>query len=282
MPIVNRRLRFCAFLLCLALCISALSSAEDIRGYTKEDGYVYVTLGRYPQTVDGGEIGNADDTWRWKATVIEDPASLELTDEPILWRVLSADEEKIWLLSEYILFASPMQQDYKAYKKAKGEFAQTDLCALLNTDFLTRAFTPEEASLLLPKEGIGDVFLLNAEDMNSADIGFGKKANKARKAWATEYAVRVTGVFVYKVKEGCCSPYWVATPAINAQAAGRASRCTKQDGSVGYYNVVNPEEGARPSVYLKPDAFTVDGGSGTKDDPWILLPATEAEETPAE
>ena len=275
---MNRHLRFIAFVLCLVLCVPCFSFAEEIRGYTKDDGYVYVTLGRYPQTVDGGKVGNTDDTWSWKSKVIEDPATLELTDEPILWRVLSADDEKVWLLSEYILFASPMQKDYKAYKKAKGDFAQTDLCILLNTDFLARAFTSDELSMLLPKEGIGAVFLLNADDMKNADIGFSKKANTARKAWATEYAVRVTGTFVYKVKEGCCSPYWVATPAINAQAAGRASRCTKQDGSVGYYNVNNPEEGARPSVYLKPGSFAISGGSGTKDDPWVLVPAEE--ETP--
>ena len=279
---MRRFLRSLAFLLVFTLCFSCFSSAEDVRGYTRDDGYVYVTLGRYPQTIDGGEVGNKNDAWRWKGSVIKDPSSLELTDEPILWRVLSADEEKIWLLSEYILFASPMQKDYTAYKKAKGDFTQTDLCALLNTDFLTHAFTAEEASLLLPKEGIGTVFLPTADDIKNADLGFGKNANKARKAWATEYAVRVTGAFVYQMKEGCCSPYWVATPATSAQAAGRASRCTKQDGSVGYYNVSNPEEGARPCVFLKPGSFAIDGGTGTMDDPWVLVPAKEEADFPAE
>ena len=57
-------------LLCLAaaLILSVSALAEDgLRGYTKEDGYVYLRLGRYKQTADGGV-------------------------EPILWRVLTTDD----------------------------------------------------------------------------------------------------------------------------------------------------------------------------------------------
>lgn len=272
---MNKWSRFWVFLLCLILCIPCLSGAEDLRGYTNDGGYVYVTLGRYPQTVDGGKVGDANDAWRWKAHVIKDASELELTDDPILWRVLTADDEKVWLLSEYILFACPMQSDYLAYKKAKGDFTQTDLWAALNGDFLTHAFTPEESAMLLPREDIGTVFILSSKELKDKSLGFGTKAS--RKAWATEYAVRVTGSFVYKKAEGCCSPYWTSTPSTNATATGRAAQCTKQDGAIGYYNTSNPEEGARPSVYLKADAFTVSGGAGTKNDPWVLTPVPSGE-----
>ena len=63
--------------------------AETIlRGYSKAEGYVYLSLGEYPQTAEGGV-------------------------EPILWRVLTADGEKAYLLSEYILFARSMHTSLK-------------------------------------------------------------------------------------------------------------------------------------------------------------------------
>ena len=70
---------------CLAALLPVLASGEEglLRGYSREEGYVYLTLGEYPQTEDGGV-------------------------EPILWRVLETDGEKAYLLSEYILFARPM------------------------------------------------------------------------------------------------------------------------------------------------------------------------------
>ena len=63
--------KFLRALLCAALLLTLIPTcfAEGgLRGYTKSDGYVYVTLGQYPQTADGGV-------------------------EPILWRVLTVDEE---------------------------------------------------------------------------------------------------------------------------------------------------------------------------------------------
>ena len=51
------------------LAAASLAAGESaLRGYSKEDGYVYLRLGQYPQTADGGI-------------------------EPILWRVLTTDDE---------------------------------------------------------------------------------------------------------------------------------------------------------------------------------------------
>lgn len=262
-------IRIFLILLCLLTLLTG-AVAEPLRGYDPKAGYQYVTLGRYPQSVDGGIPGNPADAWKWKGSVIEDPSVLELTPDPILWRILSADEERIWIQSEYILLAMPIHLDYAEYKSFRGDFLQTELCAFLNGDFLAEAFTPEEAEMLLPADGSCRLFVLSSDDLKNKKIGF--TGNAARKAWATEYAVRVTGAFVYKQAEKCCSPYWTSTPSTSAQAAGRAARCTKQDGSVGYYNTSNPEEGVRPSGYLAPDSFSVSGGTGTKEDPFILVP----------
>ena len=74
------RRRIPALLLAVLMLMSAAAGESALRGYNKEDGYVYLRLGQYPQTEDGGI-------------------------EPILWRVLTVDDEKAYLLSEYILFA---------------------------------------------------------------------------------------------------------------------------------------------------------------------------------
>ena len=67
--------RLPALLLAALLLMMGAAAGEDaLRGYTKEDGYVYLHLGQYPQTADGGV-------------------------EPILWRVLTVDDEKAYLIS---------------------------------------------------------------------------------------------------------------------------------------------------------------------------------------
>ena len=104
-------------LLTAALILSVSALAEDgLRGYTKEEGYVYLHLGQYKQTADGGVM-------------------------PILWRVLTTDDEKAYLLSEYILFARALHNNRNEYAKFKGDFAQTELCNYLNTTFAEEAFT---------------------------------------------------------------------------------------------------------------------------------------------
>ena len=59
--------RILCILMALMLALPATGCAEGLRSYNKQDGYVYVNLGRYPQKADG--------------TVL-----------PLLWRVLTVDE----------------------------------------------------------------------------------------------------------------------------------------------------------------------------------------------
>ena len=169
-------------LLLTGLVLIAASAAGEgaLRGYTREDGYVYLQLGQYPQTADGGT-------------------------EPILWRVLTADDEKAYLLSEYILFARALHNNRNEYVKFKGDFAQTELCQYLNTVFAADAFTEEELSLLLPCENYGKVFLITREDMKNKEIGLGAwtskkdptlkqiEENPAVRAWGTEWAIKNNG-----------------------------------------------------------------------------------------
>lgn len=253
-----------AFLLVLACLLPACAAcAEGLRGYEKGSGYVYLTLGRYPQTREG-EV------------------------QPILWRVLTVDEEKAYLCSEYVLFARPMHPDLKEYRdKLKGDFAQTELCHYLNSTFSDAAFTQEELDMLLPCEDYGKVFLLDASDLTNKAIGMGKETNMKRegpglRAWGTDWAIHNNGVekdkqrlYVFQKRYGSHSPYWVRN---QSTTDGRHARCTKDGGQLGHIEVGRENEGVRPALYLALDRFEIGGGSGTMEDPYTLIPLNATEE----
>ena len=269
---------------------AATASGEGgLRGYTKEDGYVYLHLGRYPQTADGGV-------------------------EPILWRVLTTDDEKAYLLSEYILFARALHNNRNEYAKFKGDFAQTELCHYLNTTFAEEAFSEEEMSMLLPCENYGKVFLITREDMKNREIGLGAwtskkdptlkqiEENPAVRAWGTEWAIQNNGydpaeypdpkakvrnstdtanitlgekrLYVFQAKYGACSPYWGRSPSTTDK---RQAVCTKDGGQVGRIEVGRDNEGVRPALYLAEGSYRIVSGTGTKDDPFEIVPADAAE-----
>ena len=273
----------------LLLLFSCGSAEEALRGYSKEDGYVYLYLGQYPQTADGGI-------------------------KPILWRVLTVDDEKAYLLSEYILFARALHNNRGEYVKFKGDFAQTELCNYLNTTFAQDAFTEEEMSMLQPCENFGKVFLVTREDMKNKDIGLGAwtskknptlkqiEENPAVRAWGTEWAIKNNGydpneypdpkvkvrnstntanitlgekrLYVFQAKYGSCSPWWGRSQASTEK---NQAVCTKDGGQVGRIEVGRDNEGVRPALYLTQGSYRIVSGMGTKDDPFEIAPANTAE-----
>ena len=150
---MRMRRRIPALLLAVLMLMSAAAGESALRGYNKEDGYVYLHLGQYPQTEDGGI-------------------------EPILWRVLTVDDEKAYLLSEYILFARAMHTSRKEYEKFGGDFAQTELCHYLNTTFAEQAFTEEDLRMLLECEDYGKVFLVTRDEMKDKKIPIRRRSRQ--------------------------------------------------------------------------------------------------------
>lgn len=281
-----RRILALAVLICL--CAGTALGESALRGYSKDEGYVYVQLGRYPQT-------EADDI------------------EPILWRVLSVDGEKAFLLSEYVLFARAMHTSLKDYRdELKGDFAQTELCNYLNTTFSGDAFTEGEAAMLLTCENFGKVFLLSRDEMNSKELGLGvtlkgsknmKKilADPGIRAWGTEWAIEDNGwpkedypnpkehvrnasnmaditvaekrLFAYSANNGAgASPYWTRS---QSDTDGRHASCTKVNGSMGHLEVGRDNIGVRPAVWLAEGSYRIDSGTGTMEDPFVVVPAAD-------
>ena len=116
--------RIIALLLAALLMVSCALADVALRGYDAKSGYVYVTLGQCPQDADGGI-------------------------EPIVWRVLSVEDGRAYLLSEYVLEARPIHSDYQEYankptNKKKpgfnGDFTQTEMSRYLCGDFAQNCF----------------------------------------------------------------------------------------------------------------------------------------------
>ncbi len=248
---MRKLLRLISLLLAmLSLCSCALGE-EALRGYDPKTGYVYLTLGTFPQTKAGEEL-------------------------PILWRVLSVEDDRALLLSEYVLEARRIHGDYKEYAnkpthKTKpgfdGDFTKTEMSRYLNGEF-TAHFTAGELALVAPDETFGLFFLLSSDDLKNAAYGF--TSNQSRKAWGTEYAI-ANGLFVYQAMRGSHSPYWSRTQSTtNIQGA----RCIKSQGELGYINVITEDEGMRPACWLDMTQGALLSGTGTKEDPFLLsLPA---------
>ena len=238
--------RCLALLLAFMLFVPCAMAEETLRGYDKKSGYVYVTLGTFPQTEDGQRL-------------------------PIVWRVLQVKDGKAYILSEYVLEARRIHGDYKEYANKptakhpgfNGDFTRTEMAQYLNGEF-TGNFTAGELALLAPDEELGLFTLLSSEELKDAKLGFSKDAD--RKAWGTEYA-KANGLFVYGSSRGNHSPYWSRTQSTsNTQGA----RCIKSKGELGYINVITEDEGMRPACWLDMTKAAILSGEGTKDAPFTL------------
>ena len=257
---MQRLYRIFALLLALLLLAPSAMAEDTLRGYDKKQGYVYLTLGTFPQTAEGGV-------------------------EPILWRVLQVEDGRAYILSEYVLEARRIHGDYNEYANkpnAKknpgfdGDFTQTEMAQYLNGDF-TANFTAAELALLSPDETLGMFTLLSSDELKDKNLGFSK--DNDRKAWGTEYAT-THGLFVYGSSRGNHSPYWSRTQSsTNRQGA----RCIKSKGELGYINVITLDEGMRPACWLDMEKVVIASGEGTMENPFVLLtePSAELEAAPA-
>ncbi len=257
---MQRLYRILALLLALLLLAPSAMAEDTLRGYDKKQGYVYLTLGTFPQTAEGGL-------------------------EPILWRVLQVEDGRAYILSEYVLEARRIHGDYNEYANkpnAKknpgfdGDFTQTEMAQYLNGDF-TAHFTSAELALLSPDETLGMFTLLSSDELKDKNLGFSK--DNDRKAWGTEYA-KANGLFVYGSSRGNHSPYWSRTQSsTNRQGA----RCIKSKGELGYINVITLDEGMRPACWLDMAKVVIASGEGTMENPFVLLtePSAELEAAPA-
>lgn len=182
--------------------------------------------------------------------------NLQSSPEPIEWMTLIAEEEKVLLLSRYGLDNHPYSSDYT--KKSHVVWENSTLRAWLNNEFLNKAFTEEEQSLILTTEvdnsssqgcfdtdGGNDtrdrVFLLSY-----AEAWRAFRNDSARKCQPTAYAVK-RGAF--REKDGQCM-WWLRSPGASENTA-----CfVMQDGRRGNNEAFYRFPAVRPAMWVKADA----------------------------
>lgn len=245
---MKKLLRVLALTLALLLLCGSAMAEDTLRGYSKKEGYVYLTFGTFPQTAEGGI-------------------------EPILWRVLGVKDGKAYLLSEYVLEARRIHGDEVEYNNKPtnskkpgidGDFTKTEMSLYLNGEF-TFNFTEAELELIARDDTLGLFFLASGEDLKNKNYGF--TSDQSRKAWGTEYA-KENGLFVYGSSRGNHSPYWTRD---RSSSYKYGARCIKSKGELGYINVITLDEGMRPGCYLDMDKVVIASGEGTMEDPYVLL-----------
>ncbi len=283
--------KWLSVLLALVLLLSAAAAEGELRGYSEEDGYIYVTFGQYYQSMDGGIPDDGKQAWQWSVQAKNERKAAkkakqeynpgEAAVEPILWRVLSADGERIFLLSEYVLFASVVHSNLREFQEIGSDFGRTELGMKLNGEFMAEAFSEAEQKAMISRGTLGKVSLPDSDELKDETLGFGnkKKQYELRKAWATEYAIRVTGAYVYQPKNGKHnhSPYWLREQGTKDR---RHERSIKNDGAIGTLAATGEDVGVRPEIWLLPEAVRIDGGAGTKEDPYRLVPVSGETEQP--
>jgi len=225
------------------------ADTADIQGWTKKTKYQYVNFGSFPTDADG-------------------------TVRPILWRVLEVKNGEAFLLTEYIVDVHYVHLDTKAYYNMKWE--DSDLLAYLQNDFMPRAFTAgEQGALLQRTEDGGIVTLPKVDDIRNAKFGF--DSDKSRLAVGTDYAISLNLYKYQKKLEGKSTAPWVTRN--KSESKPNQQRRVMSEGKLGTVPCGNVDLGIRPVVYVDLSLLSIAGGSGTKDDPWVLA-AQEPEATP--
>ena len=238
------------------LCLTAFFSAQaELRGYAKGSGYEYVLLGSYPYEQDG-------------------------TEKPVLWRVLTVENDQALLLTEYIIDTKQIifESDPKVIENHSfrriSEYAESDLYQWLNTEGIDRLLGREDIrAALIEEPGLGLLFPLTQEQyMDEDTYGFSKgqwgeelNAYPRRQAVSTPYA-QANGLYVEK-RNGK-SPYWcVAIKGAKDYKFGLVG----YNGHISWGAYTNIKVGGlRLAVRLDLNKIAVSGGLGTMDNPYTL------------
>ena len=260
--------KICILILLAALLLLTipLAAAEDnsvLHGYSK--GYQYVLMGNYPYDSDGLVWGN-------------DPyGSGNTKDEPVLWQILSVEDNTVLLLTEYVIELQQVtfihdEEAIKRYDFPRHEkYSQTDLCHWINEEMLPHLFDQDPLVYALMEEGEnGRLFCLTSKQLLRSDYGFREtvKPTKVRVTTPTPYArkrriYRKDKPINYKAGG---TPYWVGS-----MMEGKSKlHIVGYDGHIsgGVYSRDNI--GIRPAVRLNLDLIGIESGTGTKKDPFIL------------
>lgn len=173
----------------------------------------------------------------------------------LLWRVLTVEEDNILLLSEYVIDARAAHSDTGSF----SGYENSDIYRYVKEELPFLAFSDEERTAFFCDDPID---LPSPDLLKNKELGLG--TDKLRLTYATEYAAA----------KGASSPanYWMNTAS---QSSKTALRRVLADGVMGYSSVT-AVSGIRPTLRLNKDIISINKGSGSKEDPFILNATQEA------
>lgn len=183
--------------------------------------------------------------------------------EPILWRVLSIDDDTVFLLSEYGLLCRFYNDVYESVT-----WETSSIRSWLNKNFLEKAFDKSEINAICDtpiktsnnkkyggsggNKTIDKVFLLSNKDVNNVAYGFQKGSrnkSRTRTLQITEHAL-IDG---YRNKENNNTCWWLRSPGINNYYAAYVLSA----GNVTYGHFAGRRNDAiRPAIRLKRSLIT--------------------------
>ncbi len=263
--------RFIFFLLCVMLLLPAAAPAEGtdvLRGYEKEGGWQYVTLGEYPYEADG-------------------------TPRPVLWRILGIEDGQALLYSEYILDLQQViycdnQKDADNHNiRNIDDFTESDLYVWMNSTMLETMFPHEADRDALAETRYGKIYPLTREQYMTPAYGFPNAWDgefKVRQGKGTPYA-KTLNLFpgskawnisrkLYVDPDRGSSPHWV----IYFKKSQYFMQLCGYDGHLSYGGYTRRDVGVRPAITVDLSQCTVLHGSGTLDDPYALATVWEVSE----
>ncbi len=208
-----------------SLSAQALPSADALRAVyaNKQVGELF-EFGRYPQGANG-EV------------------------EPITWRVLQREADRLLVVAEQGLDCKPYHEDQR-----KISWADCTLHRWLNSEFYDNAFNERERKCILKTSIVNNegpktedsVFLLSIDEAQSLFAD-----DSVRHARLTDYAIKSKAYFAYD--NGCCW-WWLRSRGIGGDRAA----CVAPDGLVGNLGlgVGSDNIAVRPalSVHITPNA----------------------------
>ena len=155
--------------------------------------------------------------------------------EPLEWRVLCEQDDRMYLLSKYVIDGMPFNKE----KFQGNEFEFSDIHWWLNSPFLKGAFSPEEQEKI-----IGEITLLSLEEKTKYHVG--------GVCGATAYAKTVKNVcnpYVEMLGEGLenAAMWWLRDKAKLVSDV----KIVGYDGTIMNMGVIMPDGGVRPAMWIK-------------------------------
>lgn len=248
-------------LFCLVLAASfivhASADTSMLRGYDPDSKtFQYIYLGEYPYEADG-------------------------TVKPLLWRILSTENNQLFILTEYIIdrqqviFETDKNIIAKHAFRRIESYAESDLYTWMNSELLNSILGDnaiQNAIINVPEQGL--LYPLTIEEYLTDSLGFYigqwaadsiKYAYPRRQGVATPYAV-ASGL--YRDHSNGKSPFWcIAIKNVTDYKFGLVG----YNGHISWGAYTNIKVGGvRPGMRLNMDQVTVTGGSGSMEDPYTL------------